>query len=101
MNACNTDEERNKILQFVQNEILGVFKYNVTCSYYREIKTYLKTFIDFTSLIHDKKIFTEGFIMELYNILNSIVKNVKEKAEQILSITEANGDCYDENDEED
>ena len=101
MNACNTDEERNKILQFVQNEILGVFKYNVTCSYYREIKTYLKTFVDFTSLIHDKKIFTEGFIMELYNILNSIVKNVKEKAEQILSITEANGDCYDENDEDD
>lgn len=101
MNACRTDEERGKILQFVQKDILGIFNYNVTCSFYKDIKTYLNTFVDFCSLIHDKTIFKEEFIVELYKVLNALVKNVQEKTHQILTITKVDDDCYDENDEDD
>ena len=101
MNTCNEDEQREKILQFVKDDILNVLKYNVSCLYYREIKTYLKTFINCCKLFKDKTALPFDFVKELYVILASIVKATKTNINKLRSITTANDGCFDENDEDD
>lgn len=99
MDSCDNEEQKGKILSYVEKDIIGVFEFNIQSKYFREIKSYLKRFSDFCSLIEDKKYFPNDFVNKLYVILGNVVKLTQEKTKDILSLS--NDDDYDENDADD
>ena len=98
INSCHNDDERSKILKFVEDDIIGVFEYNIKNKFFREIKNYLKRFCEFCPLFENKNYIPENFIIKIYEILGNVVKLTQEKTKDILSLTNNEDGFYDEND---
>ena len=98
VNSCEGENERKKILSFVEKNLIEILNYFVNNNHFREIKSSLKIFADFCELFEEGDSISEFFVENLYVLMGMIVKSVKIKINSILKINENEKEFFDLND---
>ena len=85
MNSFEDFQDKKRIFNLIENDILNVVKTNIKKKFLKEIKSNLKFLTNFTDSIKDKNIYDENFIKEIYTDLKDITNLLDKTKEDIIN----------------
>jgi ribosomal protein S13 len=97
--TCKDDEQKKQVFDFISKDVISVLEYNIKSKLLREIKTYLKILIHTCEEIKNKNVYSEEFIVRLFQSMEEIVKFVEEHKVKVKDYVK-NDEGLDEEDDD-
>ena len=101
-NACQKDEERKKVFESIIKELLELLQFDIEAKFFKDMKCIIKYLGKSINLFEEKENMDIKNIEKIFEILQSIVKVVQNKINDIYNIFRNDEDgIYDANDKSD